>query len=383
MDLSVVIVSFNAPEFLRLTLKSVFAALSNIQGEVIVVDNSLNNSCVDLVRKEFADCLLIDNKDNPGFSVANNQGIKKAQGDYILILNPDTIIAEDTFEKMLSFMRKKENMGGLGIRMLDGSGGFLPESKRGIPSPWASFSKMSGLSMLFPTSSLFAEYQKGYLSELENHSVEILAGAYMCFPKSVLNQIGGFDEDFFMYGEDIDLSYRSILAGYKNYFFSDSAIIHFKGESTVKDKVYVKRFYKAMIQFAEKHFGGAYGFVLKAFIYFGVFVVRSASVFRHILPVSNKKQTKKREDLYFLSHDNFDESILGKLTSRFSIHQVHQISTQHCGTILFKVGSTSFKQMVEIMDTYKDHFSYRFFDEEHKLIIGSDSKFKNGSVIAL
>lgn len=255
MDLSIIIVNYNVEYFLQQCLLSVREATKNLQAEVFVVDNNSVDESVSLVKEKFPEVNLIANKENLGFSKANNQAIKIAKGRYVLLLNPDTVVEADTFTKTVAFMDSHPEAGGLGVRMLDGKGNFLPESKRGLPTPAAALFKMSGLSKLFPKNKKLAYYHQGHLNEFEINQVEILSGAFMLMRKEALDKTGYLDEDFFMYGEDIDLSYRILKAGYKNYYFPETNIIHYKGESTKKDSVnYVFVFYKAMIIFAKKHF---------------------------------------------------------------------------------------------------------------------------------
>lgn len=255
MKLSVIIVNYNVAHFLEQALNSVFKALKNVDGEVFVVDNNSVDSSVAMVQAKFPQVHLIANKENVGFSKANNQAIRLSQGEYVLLLNPDTVVEEDTFEKCIRFMDETPDAGGLGVKMVNGKGEFLPESKRGIPLPSVAFYKLFGLSKLFPKSQRFGAYHLTYLDENEIHSVEVLAGAFMLLRKSVLDQIGLLDEDYFMYGEDIDLSYRILKGGYKNYYFPETRIIHYKGESTKTGSLnYVHVFYKAMQIFAQKHF---------------------------------------------------------------------------------------------------------------------------------
>ncbi len=258
-------------------LLSVRQACLNIESEVFVVDNNSVDDSVEMVREKFPEVIVIANKTNPGFSIANNQAIHQSSGEYVLLLNPDTVVEEDTFEKCIQFMDERPDAGGLGIKMIDGSGRFLPESKRGFPSPAVAFYKTFGFSKLFPKSKTFNRYHLGFLDKDENHEVDVLAGAFMWLRRSVLDEIGLLDETFFMYGEDIDLSYRIVKAGYKNYYFADSTIIHYKGESTKKGSLnYVKTFYNAMIIFARKHFQGeqAWLFILmlQLAIYFRAFI---------------------------------------------------------------------------------------------------------------
>ncbi len=258
MKLSVIIVNYNVKYFLEHCLHSVYKALSGIETEVWVVDNnSVDGSC-QMVKEKFPQVLLIENKANTGFSKANNQAIRKSQGKYILLLNPDTVVEEDTFSKCCKFMDSHPEAGALGVKMIDGKGNFLPESKRALPTPLVAFYKIFGFSKIFPKSKKFGRYHLSYLDKDKNHEVEILAGAFMFIRKETLDKVGLLDEAFFMYGEDIDLSYRIIKGGYKNYYIADTAIIHYKGESTKKSSVnYVLVFYNAMQIFARKHFRGS------------------------------------------------------------------------------------------------------------------------------
>ena len=271
--ISVIVVNYNVEFFLEQCLNSVKKALENVSGEVFVVDNNSIDGSVEMVRLKFPEINLIANKDNRGFSKANNQAIEISQGDYILLLNPDTVVEEDTFLKVISFMDNHPDAGGLGVRMLDGKGVFLPESKRGLPTPTVAFYKIFGLSKLFPKSKKFGQYHLGHLNELETNEVDILSGAFMLMRKEALNKVGLLDETFFMYGEDVDLSYRIQKGGYKNYYFPETRIIHYKGESTKKSSVnYVFVFYRAMVIFAEKHFSQKnaklFSFLINCAIYF-------------------------------------------------------------------------------------------------------------------
>ena len=255
MELSIIIVNYNVKHFLEQCLKSIYKALNEIEAEIIVVDNNSVDGSLNLIREKFKEVILVSNKKNSGFSVANNQGIKMAKGNNILLLNPDTIVQEDTFIKCLEFLDNHKDAGALGVKMYDGNGRFLPESKRGLPTPIVAFYKIFGLAYLFPQSKVFGNYHLGFLSKNKDHKVDILSGAFMMIKKEVLEKVGPLDEAFFMYGEDIDLSYRIKKAGYENYYFSQTNIIHYKGESTKKSSInYVFVFYRAMVIFAEKHF---------------------------------------------------------------------------------------------------------------------------------
>lgn len=271
--LSVIIVNYNVKYFLEQTLASVQKAMQGIEGEVFVVDNASSDGSVEMVRHRFPQVRIIANTQNVGFSKANNQAIKEANGEYVLLLNPDTVVQEDTFRKIIDFMDTHPEAGGLGVKMIDGKGNFLPESKRGFPSPQVAFYKAFGLEALFPKSHVFGRYRLGYLPEDEIAEVEVLAGAFMLIRKSVLDEIGLLDETFFMYGEDIDLSYRIIQAGYKNYYFPETQIIHYKGESTKKGSLnYVRMFYEAMAIFARKHFGKGKARLFNVVIQFAIWL---------------------------------------------------------------------------------------------------------------
>lgn len=255
MKLSVVIVNYNVVHFLEQALHSVFKAGTGLDMEVFVVDNNSVDNSVEMVKATFPTVKVIANKENVGFSRANNQAVRESQGEYVLLLNPDTVLREDTLTKCISFMDQTADCGGLGVRMIDGKGRFLPESKRGLPTPAVALYKMTGLAALFPKSRKFGRYHLKYIPENETHEVDVLSGAFMMLRKSVLDKIGLLDEAFFMYGEDIDLSYRITQAGFKNYYFPQTTIIHYKGESTKKKSAnYVRVFYQAMVLFAQKHY---------------------------------------------------------------------------------------------------------------------------------
>lgn len=231
-----------------------FQALEHIKGEVIVVDNASVDGTAALVPQHFPNVKLIANAENVGFAKANNQGIRLANGAFILLLNPDTIVSGDTFIKCISFMDEHPEAGALGVKMMDGSGQFLPESKRGLPTLRASFMKMSGLYKLFPGSANLNAYYMGHIGENETAQIEVLCGAFMFMRRTALEKSGYLDEDFFMYGEDIDLSYRIRKSGFAIYYFPETQIIHYKGESTKKSSLnYILTFYQAMLIFTQKH----------------------------------------------------------------------------------------------------------------------------------
>lgn len=279
MKISVVIVNYNVKHFLEQCLNSVFASAKHCETEVFVVDNnSVDGSC-SMVKEKFPQVKLIENKKNYGFSYANNQAIKEAKGEYVLLLNPDTVIEEKTLQSVCDFMDSHSDAGGLGVKMIDGKGRFLPESKRGLPTPEVAFYKIFGLAKLFPRSKKYGKYHLTYLDKDQTHIVDVLSGAFMLLRKECLDKTGLLDEAFFMYGEDIDMSYRITLADYKNYYYPGTTIIHYKGESTKKGSInYVLVFYNAMIIFAKKHFSKKHAGTFSALINFAIYLRAAAAI---------------------------------------------------------------------------------------------------------
>ena len=248
--------------------------------EIIVVDNCSADNSIDYLRPKFPSVRFIINEENFGFAKGCNTGLKQSNGKYILFLNPDTLVPEDCFQKCISFLESHADAGALGIKMLDGKGNFLKESKRSFPAPMTSLYKLFGLSKLFPKSKTFSKYHLGHLDENKNQEVDVLAGAFMMVKKEVLENVGSFDEIFFMYGEDVDLSYRIQKAAgpatggrYKNYYFAETSIIHFKGESTRKGTMnYVRMFYNAMSIFVRKHYSGSRASVFNFLIHIAIWI---------------------------------------------------------------------------------------------------------------
>jgi GT2 family glycosyltransferase len=259
-------------------------AVKHIEAEVLIMDNASKDGSIEYLQPKFPFVKFIYNKENIGFAKANNLALAMCSGKNVLFLNPDTIVPEDCLEKCIAFFESKPDAGALGIRMIDGRGKFLPESKRSFPSPLTSLFKLAGLAALFPKSKIFGRYALGYLDEHQNHEVDVLSGAFFMSGRNILNELKGFDESFFMYGEDIDLSYRIQEMGYKNYYFCGSSIIHFKGESTKKGGLnYVRMFYNAMSIFVNKHYASGKAQVFNFFIHFAI-IARAAfaAVFKFI-----------------------------------------------------------------------------------------------------
>lgn len=263
MTLSVIIVNYNVKYFLKQCLASVFGSKKELADgttlslDVWVVDNDSVDGSIEMVRRDFPQVHVIENHENVGFARANNMALSKSTGDYLLLLNPDTVVENDTFVRCVDFIVQHADCGGLTVKMVDGKGNFLRESKRGFPSPAASFYKIAGLTRLFPHSKRFAAYYMGHLGEDDVNEIEILPGAFLMLRREVYDKIGGLDETYFMYGEDIDYSWSIKLAGWKNYYLPTTRIIHYKGESTRKGSMnYVYTFYNAMAIFVRKYFSG-------------------------------------------------------------------------------------------------------------------------------
>lgn len=282
MDLSVIIVNYNVKEFLQNLIHSIKKASANLQTEIIVVDNASDDGSVELIREKFPEVNLISNPTNLGFSRANNIGLKTASGKYFLLINPDTLVAEDTFEKMIKFFEENADAGLAGCKILNPDGSLQLACRRSFPGPWTSFTKVTGLSNLFPSSKLFARYNLTYLDENQTYEVDAISGSFMMMKREVYEKIGGFDEEFFMYGEDLDLCYRIQKAGFKVFYVHTTQIIHYKGESTKRSNLdETKIFYNAMHLFVKKHLSSS--FLVEA-------ILQSAIGFRKLFAFIGKRK---------------------------------------------------------------------------------------------
>jgi len=382
VKLSVILVSFNVKCFLEQSLCSVRKAISTNNSlindaEIIVVDNNSQDGTVDYIKTKFPEARFILNKENTGFAKANNQALKQARGKYILFLNPDTIVAEDSFSTCISFLESTPQAGAAGLRMIDGSGIFLKESKRGLPLPWASFCRLSGLTAIFPHSKLFASYYLGHLNEYENNVVDVLSGAFMMIKKEVLDQTSGFDEQFFMYAEDIDLSYRIQKAGFSNYYFADTTIIHFKGESTKKDLRYVKLFYKAMLQFMNKHFksAGLFIFFMKTGVWFRSKIAAIPFLF------TGKQYIPKNYKTFLTGEAKETQRLKTLLPNTGRIIVEDQTK---CNEMIFCEGiDFSFKKIIQSIERSNHSLLFKIHASGSDSIVGSDSKVSRGEIIEL
>lgn len=300
MKLSVIIVSYNVKYHLEQCIRSVQKASEGIDADIWVVDNASSDGSVDYLQSIFSDVHFISNAENVGFSRANNQAIRESEGEYVLILNPDTIVAEDTLKGCIDFLDSHPKVGATGVRMLNADGTFAPESRRGLPTPFTSFCKMTGLSTLFPKSRIFGRYYMKYLNADEANPIDVISGAFNMLRRKVLDKVGLLDEDFFMYGEDIDLSYRVLLGGWQNYYLP-YYILHYKGESTQKSSFrYVHVFYNAMLIFFNKHFGKKYvlvGYIIRLAVVFRAMLDMFIRLLDRILP------ERKQPDIPYLRFD--------------------------------------------------------------------------------
>lgn len=378
IELSVVIVNYNVQYFLEQCILSVQAASENLKVEMIVVDNnSTDGSCV-MLQEKFPEVQLIKNKVNAGFSKANNQGVAISKGTYVLILNPDTIVAEDTLVKILNFAKTKQNLGILGVKLIDGAGNFLPESKRGIPTPQVSFYKLFGIS-----GARTGKYYAAHLDENESGKVEILVGAFMLIKSEIYNEVHGFDEDYFMYGEDIDLSFKVLNKGYQNYYFADTQVLHYKGESTKKDVKYLKYFHGAMKIFYRKHFklNRIYDFIMS----FGIEFWFLLKYFKFIQFKENEHPVfkvlylgKEEQVVHYLNKKYLliNESLLN------DYNQIKNMIKQNdIDTIVFDNTNISNKIIIEHLEVLKnEEVSFKIHPRKTNFLIGSTCSKKRGHV---
>lgn len=382
MQLSVIILNYNVRYFLEQCILSVKKALAGIEGEIIVVDNNSPDDSCEIVKSRYPEVKLIARKDNAGFAVANNAGVAVAKGMYVCILNPDTVVAEDTFTKLLDFAGNKENMGITGVKMVDGTGCFLPESKRGVPTPWVAITKVLGLYKVFPKTAAFNKYYAQHLDNNTAGEAEILTGAFMFMEREVYREAGGFDENYFMYGEDMDLSYTVLQSGRQNFYYPCTAIIHYKGESTIRDALYMKRFKEANEAFYQKHFKGSVAFDL--FMRAGAFFFSFAKKNKKVKPVNPQEYFlfSKDETLKEVLEDK-----LGKKVIRLSEYKETMLHTEGSDNkkrteIIFDNVLLSFADIIAIMQRHRhDCYTFKIKPEGCNFIIGSNNSNSRGAVL--
>lgn len=363
MKLSVVILNYNVKYFLELCLKSVQDAVAFIDSEIIVVDNESEDGSCDMVKKLFPEVKLIENKNNYGFSKGNNIGVAEAKGEYLCILNPDTVVAEDTFIKLLEFAESKQNLGIVGCKLIDGRGGFLPESKRKIPFVKASLKKILGNTN---------DYYANNIDKNAIGKVDILVGAFMFLKKETYNKIEGFDEDYFMYGEDIDISYKALKQGLENYYFGETTVLHYKGESTLRNKDYARRFYGAMQIFYKKHF--------KKNVFFDLFVWGGIKVVYWFRKQPIKKHKVVKEYVFLSDNKNKQlESVLNKaLILKSNVKNIVKESE-----VIFDANALSYKNIINFMEAehLDDSVTFKILPKNSKFVIGSDDAISRGEII--
>lgn len=386
MRLSVVILNYNVRFFLEQCILSVQDAIVNIDAEIIVVDNNSSDDSVEMVQMKFPDVKFIANLENLGFPKGNNMAVEQASGEYICVLNPDTVVANNTFEKLLDFCTNKKNLGIVGCRLIDGAGKFLPESKRGTPTPWVASTKLLGLYKFLPNNSLFNKYYAQHINEFQTSKVEILVGAFMFMPKRVYENLGGFDENCFMYSDDIDLSYLALKANLDNYYFPETTVIHYKGESTVKDLVYMKRFQEAMEFFYKKHFKKNLMFSFLMKIGTGVF-----SIYKKNSGKCNVNYIVK--SYLFVSESIANTELLEKKIKNsiqvLSEKQLNELISQsiegnRCTEIIFDNNYVSFFKIIESIQQLSNlGYTFKILPKGCSYIIGSNNSNDRGEVIQL
>ena len=376
--ITTVIVNYRLKYFLEQTLLSVEEAYTEVDGRTIVIDNNSGDDSIDFLEERFPSVTFIRNKENVGFARANNQGFEMADTEFILVLNPDTIIGSNTLKDAVKWMDEHPECGAVGVKMIDGNGQFLPESKRSFPSTWNSFCKLFGLSSIFPKSRVFARYHLRFLHEDSPHEVPVLAGAFMLLRTELTKKVGGFDEDFFMYGEDMDLSYRMITDGMVNYYLP-IPIIHYKGECTKTESLnYVKIFYEAMHIFYRKHYPRS--------SWMNKIVVKAAIIFRMCISViktkilnpitSLFKRKAKACDTYIVSRrpNNIIEILEAEGFSSNNIFKVQTIndiaSLKKCANIILDDRDMNYQTIINTIQEYhKQNRYFHIFSSRNSIII--------------
>ncbi len=368
MDVSVVILNYNVKYYLDACLSTVLKAMENIDGEIIVADNASTDGSREYFKNKYQkEVKFLWFNENHGFAKAYNKAVKYAKGKYIFILNPDTLLAEDTIEKLLSFARQHPDAGIIGGKMIDGTGNFLPESKRGVPKPWTALWRLTGLYKLLPFSP-FNKYYAPHLKSDETGPVEILTGAFMFLKKDLYEKAGGFDERYFMFGEDIDFSYTILLQGKTNYYYPEAKILHFKGESTIKDKTYIRHFFNASMQFQKK--------------FFHIFAFNEAlsRLFFKIWLSFRIKKSKKMKGYNYKTAFYFGEAEHVRFVQEAGypkIIHLEDIDLLIPGnrTLIIDMSSIKFSEILPIMEKLSQkNISFRFYFPSNKLLLGSDSK---------
>ncbi len=363
MQLSIIILNYNVRYFLELCLKSVSAAISTLDAEIIVVDNNSSDDSCEMVKQQFPEVLLIENELNSGFSKGNNIGVSHAKGKYVCILNPDTVVPEDAFSQLIEFAENQTNLGIVGCRLIDGTGKYLPESKRNIPKPRVAFKKLLG------------NPNDYYANQLEEHDIgkaPIFVGAFMLLKKTVYEQVNGFDEDYFMYGEDIDLSYKILKAGYDNYYYGKTTVIHFKGESTLKDTKYAQRFYGAMQIFYKKHFKSNLAFNIVVWL-----GIKAAYLIR-----TNPKAVNTTSKHLVLISNKIPEHLQIEIKKPIELREDLE-NVKPNTEIIFDTDMLAFKSIIAHIEAFSNmsNTTFKILVAQSNFVLGSNSSKTRGEVI--
>ena len=374
MKYSVIILNYNVKYFVDACLQTVQKAVEGHAVEIIVADNNSTDGSRSYLPDKYPEVTFLWFNENLGFAKAYNRAVKTAKGKFILILNPDTLVSENLFEVLDHFISGHPDFGIIGGQMIDGTGRFLPESKRQIPRPMSIFSKLTGLDRIFSFPP-FNSYYATAVSPDETGKVAVLTGAFMCLPKKVYEKVGGFDERYFMYGEDIDLSYKVLKIGLNNYYLHSLKIIHFKGESAGKTDQYYQNFFNSTIQFYRKHFKSN-----KLVEFLGQKLLKIWLWIRRIKKTSptNLPTIKKT---YFLG----SKKHLKHIYPHFPFVQLisdKPASFDEPSRLIFDMTYLPVSQIIDTMRQLKEQpVSFRFFFPARQMILGSDSKDHLGEVL--
>ena len=386
MQLSVIILNYNVRYFLEQCVLSVQEAISSLDAEIIVVDNNSSDESCLMMKSKFPTVKLIQNDTNYGFPKGTNIGVAEARGKYVCILNPDTVVAENTFKKILNFADRQVNLGIVGCKLIDGTGAFLPESKRGIPTPWVAFTKIFGLYKIFPNWKLCNQYYAQHLGTNESGKVDILVGAFMLMTRDLYRELEGFDEKCFMYADDIDLSYRALQKKKSNYYFHETTVLHYKGESTVKDEKYMKRFQEAMNFFYQKHFRKSWFF--EFFIQIGIWFFSFVKMFQGI----TKSKPLPESVIFYSSNRILSEKLPEILKNKVRFLDFKkekmvnscQLFEGKRVEIILDNQYVSFKKCIKIIETLKDkNITFKIFPKNANFIIGSNSRNDRGQIVKI
>ncbi|MCT8340087.1 glycosyltransferase family 2 protein [Flavobacteriaceae bacterium TK19130] len=369
MTLSVVILNYNVRYFLEQCILSVERALMGIDSEIIVIDNDSSDDSCAMVKEKFPSVILLENKENVGFSKANNQAVAIAKGEYICILNPDTAVSENSFSKCIATLEDQHDLGAIGVKLIDGTGCFLPESKRNLPTPKASLLKLLGKG---------DKYYASHIPVEGSGNVRVLVGAFMFMRRSVYEEVIGFDEDYFMYGEDIDLSYKIEKAGYKNLYLGATEVLHYKGESTAKDAVYLERFHNAMKIFYKKHFRTTK--VMDMAVNVGVTLAKYRKGKRTATP----KPLPEPETIFVLTENlallsKVKHVVSGEVKS--ASKSIFQDTIPTNSQFIFDVTYMSYSQIFQVMQQLSKHGNtFRIIPDGSDFMLGSDRSDEKGTV---